>query len=148
RIKEYAKAHFPGMALDDTDNPVDNKVGVPDVRDLIRANPNLKGIICLSPPAFPAVAQAVEEERMRGDVHLVGLSLPSQARRYIKGGTVQTAILWNPRDLGYLTVYVADSIRKRKTKNEGTITAGRLGEINVRDGGEVILGPPVKFTAA
>jgi len=33
-------------------------------------------------------------------------------------------------------------------KGEGRIRAGRLEEVQVRDGFEVLLGPPMKFTAA
>ena len=32
-------------------------------------------------------------------------------------------------------------------KGEGSIEAGRLGKIQVRNGDEVILGPPMRFTA-
>jgi rhamnose transport system substrate-binding protein len=42
---------------------------------------------------------------------------------------------------------VADLIRRKQMVGEGTIRAGRLGEIKVRQGFEVILGPPIKFTA-
>jgi hypothetical protein len=31
-------------------------------------------------------------------------------------------------------------------KDEGKISAGRLKDVEVRKGGEVILGPPMKFT--
>jgi hypothetical protein len=60
---------------------------------------------------------------------------------------VQTVILWKPVDLGYLTVWVADRIRKGEMAGKSKILAGRLGEIQVRGGYEVILGPPMKFTA-
>ena len=92
--------------------------------------------------------EAVEQEKKVGQVHVVGLSTPNVMRKYVKRGTVQTVILWKPVDLGYLTVQVADLIRKGQMKEHGTIQAGRLKDIQVRDNGEVILGPPMKFTAA
>jgi hypothetical protein len=46
-----------------------------------------------------------------------------------------------------LTVHVADLVRKGHMKGEGKIRAGRLGDIEARDGYEVLLGPPMKFTA-
>jgi ABC-type sugar transport system substrate-binding protein len=69
-------------------------------------------------------------------------------REYVHDGTVKTVILWNPVDLGYLTVYTAkalcDGTLKRGSK---FIIAGRLGKREVR-GDEVLLGPPMKFTKA
>jgi rhamnose transport system substrate-binding protein len=148
RMKEYRKQRYPGMELlEEMESQENSKLGLDAARNMIQASPDLKGIIGLTSIAFPAAAEAVEQERKKGQVHVVGLSLPSQMRKYVKSGTVQTVILWKPVDLGYLTVWVADLIRKGKMKGEGKILAGRLGEIQVRDGYEVILGPPMKFTA-
>jgi hypothetical protein len=59
-------------------------------------------------------------------------------------GTVTEFILWNPVDLGYLTVYVGDLERKGQMPKSGKFKAGRLGEISVKDG-EVLLGEPMRF---
>jgi ABC-type sugar transport system substrate-binding protein len=148
RMKEYRKSHYPGMELlEEIESQENSKLGLDRARDMIQANPDLKGIIGLTSIAFPAAAEAVEQEGKKGQIHVVGLSLPSQMRKYVKDGTVQTVILWKPVDLGYLTVHVADLVRKGEMKGDGTIHAGRLGEIKVRNGYEVILGPPMKFMA-
>ena len=59
-------------------------------------------------------------------------------------GTVKTVVLWNPVDLGYLTVYAA-----RKLAEEGQLpeefVAGRLGKVRVV-GTQILLGPPMRFT--
>ena len=60
-------------------------------------------------------------------------------------GTVESFILWSPIDLGYLTIHVCDLVRQGKMPQNGTIQAGRLGNIKVTDR-EVLLGPPIKFT--
>jgi rhamnose transport system substrate-binding protein len=57
---------------------------------------------------------------------------------------VDNFILWNPVDLGYLTVYVAEMNRKGQVPVNGGIKAGRLGRIQVRDR-EVLLGEPMRF---
>ena len=101
---------------------------------------------CESLVAWPA--EAVEQQGKKGQIHVVGLSLPREMRKYVHDGTVKTVILWKPVDLGYLTVQVADLARKGQMKGEGKVRAGRLGDIQVRDGYEVLLGPPMKFTAA
>ena len=80
------------------------------------------------------------------EVLVVFRFLQRDMRRYFHNGPVKVVLLWKPVDLGYLTVYVADLARKAQMKGE-RIRAGRLGDIQVRDGYEVLLGPPMKFTA-
>ena len=80
-------------------------------------------------------------------VVVTGLGLPNTMRTYVKDGTVDTFILWNPVDLGYLTVHAAKLIHEGKLK-PGMVgfEAGRLGKIQVR-GDEILLGPPKEFNA-
>ena len=80
-------------------------------------------------------------------IKVTGVSTPKDTRDYLQDGTVKTVILWNPIDLGYLTVHVADLLRQNKMppSGTGTIQAGRLGAIQVRDH-EVLLGNPMRFT--
>lgn len=116
--------------------------------DILKAYPQVKGIFGISSVAFPGAAEAVRQAGKKGKVAVVGLSTPKSMREYVHDGTVKTVILWNPVDLGYLTVYTAkalcDGTLKRGSKS---ITAGRLGKREVR-GDEVLLGPPMKFTKA
>jgi rhamnose transport system substrate-binding protein len=148
RLIKYRAERYPDIKLlDEVESQESSTLGLERARTMIEGNPDLKGIIGLTSIAFPAAAEAVEQEGKKGQVHVVGLSLPSQMRKYVHNGTVRTVILWKPVDLGYLTVYVADLVRKGKMRDKGKIPAGRLKEVEVRAGGEVILGPPMKFTA-
>jgi rhamnose transport system substrate-binding protein len=62
----------------------------------------------------------------------------------VKADVVKKFALWSPVDLGYLTMHVAKLVAEGKM-HEGTISAGRLGNIKVT-GKEVLLGDPVVFT--
>src|SRR5262249_9947760 len=133
--------------LPEVEGEENTALGISRAKSLIQAQPDLKGIIGLTSMAFPAAAEAVEQQERVGQIHVVGLSTPNVMRKYLKRGTVKTVILWKPVDLGYLTVYVADLVRKGQMKDSGSIQAGRLKDVRVQDKGEVILGPPLKFTA-
>jgi ABC-type sugar transport system substrate-binding protein len=149
RMKEYQPQKYPKMKLlPEIPSQESSKIGIDKAKDMIQSNPNLKGIIGLTSIAFPAAAEAVEQQNKVGQIHVVGLSTPNEMKKYVKSGTVKTVILWKPVDLGYLTVQVADLVRKGQMKGEGTVSAGRLGAIQVHHGYEVILGPPLKFTSA
>lgn len=149
RMRTYQAQKYPRLELlPETETKENSELGIERAKGLIQSYPDLKGIIGLTSVAFPAAAEAVEQTGKAGAVHVVGLSTPKEMRRHVRSGTVRTVVLWNPVDLGYLTVRVADLVRQGKMKGEGKIPAGRLGEVQVRDGYEVILGPPAKFTAA
>jgi ABC-type sugar transport system substrate-binding protein len=147
RLKDYRAERYPKIdLLDEVESQENSQLGVDRAKTMMQTNPDLKGIIGLTSIAFPAAAEAVEQQGKKGQVHVVGLSLPSQMKKHVHNGTVQTVILWKPVDLGYLTVQVADLIRKGQMKDSGKIDVGRLKDVEVRPGGEVILGPPMKFT--
>jgi L-rhamnose isomerase len=56
---------------------------------------------------------------------------------------VQAVILWNTRDLGYLTVLSAAQLTRQAFAAGATsIDAGRLGKLDVR-GSEIVLGAPL-----
>jgi rhamnose transport system permease protein len=55
-------------------------------------------------------------------------------------------VLWNTRDLGYLTVHAGSLLAQNKlSPGAASIAAGRLGTVQIR-GSEIILGAPVMFT--
>ena len=64
--------------------------------------------MAISAPAVPGAAEAVRQAG-RTDVNVIGLSLPNINKPYVHDGVVQTVVLWNTRDLGYLTVLAAAS---------------------------------------
>jgi rhamnose transport system permease protein len=59
---------------------------------------------------------------------------------------VPTVVLWNTRDLGYLTVYAGGLLAQRRVAADArSLQAGRLGAVEIR-GREIVLGPPLLFT--
>jgi ABC-type sugar transport system substrate-binding protein len=146
RIKSYAKEKYPKLTiLDEEEHGEDRAAGVTKAKAMIQKNKDLKGIIGLTSVAVPAAAEAVRQEGKKGQIKVTGVSTPRDMRDYLKDDTVRTVILWNPVDLGYLTVHVCDKVRKGEMPENGTIQAGRLKEIKVKDR-EVLLGEPMKFT--
>ena len=99
----------------------------------------------MAAPAVPGAAEAVKQSG-RTDVKVTGLSLPNLCKPYVHAGIVQSVILWNTKDLGYLTVLSAHAIASGKLKAGDTeLAAGRLGKIQIA-GDQVLLGLPFLFT--
>ena len=78
---------------------------------------------------------------------MTGLGTPNQMRAYVKSGAAPAFELWNPGDLGYLSIYTLDAIATGKIKgNPGdTFTAGKLGSYTIAKDGTVLLGKPTVF---
>ena len=116
-----------------------------ETQTILKVYPAVKLVMAISAPAVPGAAEAVRQAE-RSDVKVIGLSLPNLNKAYVHGGIVQTVVLWNTRDLGYLTVYAGALAADHKlTPGTTTIQAGRLGNVEVR-GAEIVLGPPLLFT--
>jgi rhamnose transport system permease protein len=118
-----------------------------ETQTIMRVFPSVKLVMAISAPAVPGSAEAVRQANRR-DVNVIGLSLPNMNKPYVHDGWVQTVVLWNTRDLGYLTVLAGSLLTQNKiTGSTTSFEAGRLGTIQVR-GSEIILGAPVMFTKA
>jgi rhamnose transport system permease protein len=114
-----------------------------ETQTVLRAYPAVKLVMAISAPAVPGSAEAVRQANRAGDVRVIGLSLPNINKPYVHGGVVQAVILWNTRDLGYLTVLSsAQLVRQALAPGATAIEAGRLGRIEVR-GSEIVLGAPL-----
>jgi rhamnose transport system permease protein len=110
----------------------------------MKVYPDVRLIMDISAPAVPGSAEAVRQAA-RADVDVIGLSLPSLCKPYVRQGVVQAVVLWNTHDLGYLTVYAASLLTQGRLKpGAATLQAGRLGAIEIR-ADQVILGNPVIF---
>jgi len=114
-----------------------------ETQTVLRAFPGVKLVMAISAPAVPGSAEAVRQANRAGDVRVIGLSLPNINKPYVHGGVVQAVILWNTRDLGYLTVLSAAQLTRQAFAAGATsIDAGRLGKLEVR-GSEIVLGAPL-----
>src|SRR5207244_2270802 len=90
----------------------------------------LDAIVAPTVVALPKVAEAVEQAGLTGKIVVTGLSTPNDMKEFVKRGTVKTVVLWNPVDLGYLAVYVAQASLAGSLKDNATqakVPAGRLG---------------------
>ena len=99
----------------------------------------------IAAPAVPGAAEAVRQSG-RTDVKVIGLSLPNMCKPYVKAGVIDSIVLWNTRDLGYLTVLAGHALATGMLAPGSTsLQAGRLGHLEVRSD-QVLLGKPFVFT--
>lgn len=144
-IKERLNAKYPDIklvAIQPSDGDRDR--AFQETQNILKVHPNVKLIMGIAAPAVPGIAEAVKQSGKK-DVKVTGLSLPNMCKPYIKEGIVDSIVLWNTGDLGYLSVYAANALVNSKLKQgDKTIEAGKLKSIEVV-GDEVRLGKPFIF---
>jgi ABC-type sugar transport system substrate-binding protein len=147
-IKKRQAEKYPGLKLA-TIRPSDDDrdKAFAETQTIMRVYPSVKLVMAISAPAVPGSAEAVRQAG-RKDVNVIGLSLPNINKPYVHGGVVQAVVLWNTKDLGYLTVLASAMLVENKFQaGAASLPAGRLGAITIR-GREIVLGAPLLMNKA
>lgn len=148
-VQERAETSYPEIeivSVDHTDGTAERAYQF--ATDAMTRNPDLNAILGMASTTCPGIAQAVEAAGVVGEVLTAGYCSPNTARAYIESGAMPFSVLWNPADLGYLTVWVGQHLA-----NGGEITGdfeveGLDATIQYLPETDVILlGPPSVFTA-
>lgn len=147
-IKERQAERYPNIelvAIQPSEGDRDRAFA--ETQTVLKVYPDVKLIMAIAAPAVPGAAEAVKQSG-RSDVKVTGLSLPNMSRPYVKDGIIESIVLWNTVDLGYLTVYTANAlVTGTLERGDAALEAGRLGSVEVVED-EVRLGAPFVFTAA
>ena len=147
-IKKYiAESKIPLNIVTILPSEEDQQLAFNKTGEIVKAYPNVKGIIGLSSVAGPGVADAISRAGLIGKVKVVSLSTPNQMKPFIKSGAVIHNVLWNPVDLGYAAGYVMRAAVDGTLKpGASEVEAGRLGKLKIINGSQVLLGAPTVFT--
>lgn len=115
-----------------------------ETQTILKVYPGVRVIMAIAAPAVPGAAEAVKQSG-RTDVKVTGLSLPNMCKPYVHDGVIESIVLWNTVDLGYLTVYASNALSRGEMKaGAASLSAGRLGTISVK-GDQIMLGAPFIF---
>lgn len=128
----YAKTKYPNLKLvtDRIPSAEDQDLSRQKVLELIKAYPNLKGVVGFGSLGPPGAAQAVKEKGLTDKIAVVGTVLPSQAAPYLKDGSLKWGILWSPKDAGYVMVWLAKQLLEGKTVTDG-MEFPKMGKITL-----------------
>lgn len=86
-------------------------------KEVLKANPDLKGFTGIASTDCPGIAKAVEELGL--DVKVVGVGTPNEFKPYVESGTISTIKLWDPKDSGYVMCKVASMILSGEEVGDG-----------------------------
>lgn len=147
-IRERAETTYPGIeivSVDHTDGTAARAYQF--ATDAMTRNPDLKAILGMASTTCPGIAQAVEAADAIGAVVSAGYCSPNTAREYIHSGAMPYSVLWNPADLGYLTVWVANHLLDGGKIEQTMNVPGLSAPVSyLADDDVILLGPPAVFT--
>lgn len=145
---KYAKAKYPGLELVTERIPCgeDQELSKQRTLELIKAYPDLKGIIGFGSLGPIGAAQALKEKGLAGKISVVGTVLPGQAAPYLKDGSLQQGILWDPGDAGFAMTWIAKQLIEGKSITDGMDIPG-IGKVAL-DGEVIKVDAMIDITAA
>jgi len=128
----YAREKHPNLRLviDPIPYAENQELARQKVSELIQAYPNLKGIVGFGSLGPPGAAQAVRDKGLHERICVVGTVIPSHAAPFIKDGSLDQGLFWNPRDAGYGLVWLAKQILDGREPENG-MEIPDLGPITV-----------------
>ena len=137
----YQKEHYPKMKLVADRFPGADEIDTSykTTLDVIKAYPNLKGILGFGSNGPIGAGNAVRQQRLAKKIAVVATVLPSQAKDLIADDIIREGFLWNPTDAGYAMVAVArlSCSTAREIKRAGVEIPG-LGKAAVDVAGKQI----------
>lgn len=87
--------------------------------DLMRANPDLAGILAFGSQGPIGAARAVEERGMTGEVAVVGLFSAGQGQRLVHDGSITGGFVWSPLEAGRVFVELGNMLAEGGTIADG-----------------------------
>lgn len=148
-MSAYQAKCYPQMQwLETVEAQEDNMLSFTQTATLInKYGDRLSGVVGMTTVATPAAAEAISQARKCGKVVVTGMATPNAIKPYLNNGCMKSAVLWSPVDLGYAGMYALRAVADGSLKPGSTsLQAGRLGELKVVNGSEILLGSPYLFT--
>ena len=144
---KYAAEKYPNLELVTERIPCgeDQELSKQKTLELILAYPDLKGIVGFGSLGPPGAAQALKEKGLEDQIAVVGTVLPGHAAPYLKDGSMDHGILWDPADAGYAMTWVAQQVLDGKEITDGMEVPG-VGKVTL-DGNVIKVDAMVDITA-
>lgn len=154
---DYSHITFFDKIIYAGDNQADADTAV---NTLLTQNDDIKGIFAISSMAVPATAKACTDlNKPIGSISIQGVGVPQTVKDDIDSGLMQSVILWQPYDLGYLAVEFATEVVKGNVDENATSFKSslsgnkQLADINyeeehkITSDKQLILGKPLVFNS-
>ncbi|OHE78127.1 MAG: hypothetical protein A2107_00870 [Verrucomicrobia bacterium GWF2_62_7] len=156
-MREQIAKVCPTMQIVEIRRCEDANAAFTATQEVLQKNPDITGIFALTPELLVSAAQVVKAGNRKRFV--TGVGLPNSARAFVKAGIVPAFVMWDPTELGYLTVQVAVQAVKGRLRDDSTklditnteVVNGIARAKTIKrtiTNREILLGEPMIVTAA
>lgn len=129
----YQKEHYPDMY--EVTSRVEGSESVEQAHDktleLIKAYDDLKGMLYIGSNGALGGAAAIREKNLIGKFTVVGTSIPSQAKPFLKDGSLSVSLLGSPHNIGKATAYILDQLVANDMDFNSVKEVPEYGSVNV-----------------
>lgn len=118
---EEQKAKFPGMSrVGDPVESLDNAdTAYQKAKQLLQANPKLKGFFGGSSQDAPGIARALQEAGLQNDTCVHGTGVPSETKQFLGDGSIDAIYFWDPAKAGQAVMKAAQLLAEGKQLSDG-----------------------------
>lgn len=118
--KAYAEENYPNLVfIEKYESEEDQEVAYNVMKDVLRSNPDVKGVLGSAAGDVVGAGRAIEEAGLQDQIAVVGTSIPSYAGELLKTGAVDLAMAWDPATAGYACNVVALKVINGEEITEG-----------------------------
>jgi simple sugar transport system substrate-binding protein len=128
-----------GLGMRRIEDSADQDIAYTKTKEILKTIPNLRGILGCTVPTVPGVSRAIEEQGLQDKVVVVGASVVSICKPYLKRGTINVISLWDTADAGYVMNKLAVMALDGETITDGT-DLGAPGYTNIKVQEKVLFG--------
>jgi simple sugar transport system substrate-binding protein len=119
---ESQLAEYPGLTR--ISEPVESNdnadTAYEKTKQLLQANPDLRGFFGDSSQDVPGIARAIQELGLQDDTCVFGTGVPSETSQFLEDGSADQIYLWDPALAGHAVLAAAKIIAEGGTVEEGT----------------------------
>ena len=141
--QDYIAANFPNLNIVADPFPTDEKqdVAFSTTKDIMRAYPEVIGILGYSTPTAPGIGEAIRDMGMQNQVTVVANGVEADVQDVLSDGSLDCGNLWKCEDLGYITVAVAKYLLDGNTPADGDVIEGWSEPLIVTNDGHDVYMP-------
>lgn len=113
---EHQKDAYPNMelinggAVPSMESEESVNTAYEHAKELLKTNPDMNGFIGIASTDAPGIAQAAEELGLADQLSIIGVGTPNEFSPYLKNGSIQRVLAWDPGATGYAMCALAAKI--------------------------------------
>lgn len=134
--KAYQEANYPNMEwIGKFESKENAENGYNIMKDLLRTNPEIKGIQSTDSAEIIGIGRAIDEAGLQDQIMAIGTCIVGDVGDLLQSGAVDMCMIWDPKDAAYAALVMGQMLLNGEEITEGTnLLAPGYESVTIRDG--------------